>query len=600
MIENSGHLISNDTLIDAVWGGRAVTDGAVGKCIEELRAVFGEEGRQYLRNVRGRGYIFDRDPTERIREVESEEIEIRQVFLEEVNGESDLAAQHIEVQPAGATRFRGRSTTILVIAGILAAAAIVVTYWRFFRQPTAANITSIAVLPLKNESGNSELDYVSDGMTESLINNLSRLPGLSVKARSSVFQYKGKDVDARKVASDLAVQAILSGRFIQHGDDVTLYVSLVEGQTGNQIWGEQFERKLSQLASLEGQTTTDIAQQLNSKLYAADRARLSRGSTENSEAYLAYLKGRYYWNSRSDDYYKSREFFQRAIDIDPTYALGYAGLAHYYGFAAATGMLPPDENWQRSEAAVKKALELDDTRAESYNAIAGVQLYYYRNWTAAEESFKRALQLNPASAEVRNHYARCLMLFGRNEEALAQMQSTLALEPLSVSYSLNAGRLFLFLGQYPSALEQLNNTLELNPKSLAAHDTMGFVYEKMGNEKAAVAEWMKVLSLTNNQELATRLQDTYDRSGFAAVVRMRAEQQLKQLDESVKRGEYAAAAEYAAAYTRMGDKEKALVWLEKAIQEHNRFALEFKINPLYDSLRSDRRFQQLADRVKVS
>jgi len=308
MVEHSGHLISNDTLVDAVWDGRAVTDGAVGKCIEELRVVFGEEGRQYLRNVRGRGYIFECDATAQIRELESEEIDIRRVVVEETNGESDFAAQHIKGQAASASRFSWRSASILMFAGVVAAAAIVAASWRFSGQPTAANIKSIAVLPLKNESGNSDVDYLSDGMTESFINSLSRLPGLSVKARGSVFQYKSKDVDARQVASDLAVQAILTGRLLQRGDDVTLYVSLVDGKTGNQIWGEHYERKLNQLASLERETATDVAEQLSSKLYGADRARLARGSTENSEAYRAYLKGRYYWNTHGG-YLKSREFF---------------------------------------------------------------------------------------------------------------------------------------------------------------------------------------------------------------------------------------------------------------------------------------------------
>jgi len=191
-------------------------------------------------------------------------------------------------------------------------------------------------------------------------------------------------------------------------------------------------------------------------------------------------------------------------------------------------------------------------------------------------------------------------LFGRNDEAIAQMQRTLELEPLSVIYNLNAGKLFFSLGQYSRAVDQLNNTLELDPNSPATHDMLGFVYERMGNEKSAIAEWSKVLSLTGSEELAARLTTTYERAGFAATVRMLAENQLKQIDDKVKRGEYVPAIEYVTAYTRMGDKEKAFKWLEKAIQEHNRFAIEFKINPLYDSLRSDPRFQQLADSVKVN
>ena len=597
LVENDGRLISNDALIEAVWEGRAVTDGAVGKCIEELRSIFGEDGRQYLKNVRGRGYIFDREPQaeiQTIRETHSEEIDMVRVIVEETNGNSDAVIP--EAHPA----LRSHTATLVVLSCVLLA-VLVGGYGLYAARQPSPTITSIAVLPLKNESGNSEVDYLSDGMTESLINSLSRLPGLNVKSRNAVFQYKGKDLDARTIASSLSVQAVLSGRFVQRGDDVTLFVSLVDGKTGNQIWGEQYDRKLDQLASLQRDTAKDIAERLNSKLREADQARLSRGMTENSEAYRTYLKGRYYWNNPGrGGFAKSREYFQKAIDLDPTFSLGYAGLAHYYGFAAAQAMVPPDENWQRSEAAVKKALELDDSRAETYNALSGIQLYYRRDWGAAERSFKRGIELNPASPEVRRHYARCLILFGRNDESVVQIQRTLELEPLSVSYNLDAGRIFFGIGQYPQAVEHLTNTLELDPNVPAAHDVLGSVYEKMGNQKAAIVEWSKVFSVIGSKELATKLISIFEKSGFEAAVRMRGEQRLLQLEERTKRGEYSATSEYVNAYMMIGDKEKAFTWLEKAVQEHTRFALEFKSNPIYDGLRSDPRFQKLADSVIVA
>jgi TolB-like protein/DNA-binding winged helix-turn-helix (wHTH) protein/Tfp pilus assembly protein PilF len=597
LVDNSGRLISKDTLIENVWEGRAVTDGAVGKCIEELRSVFGEEGWQYLQNVRGRGYIFDRNrqpDANTLRETHSEEIDMVRVIVEQSNGDSDASGSRKNLKS------RWRDTTALLAVACVLVFVLIAGYWFYETRRSAKVISSIAVLPLKNESGNSDVDYLSDGMTDSLINRLSRLPGLTIKARSTVFRYKGKDVDARSIASELSVQAVLSGRFVQHGDNVTLYVSLVDGQTGNQLWGDQYERKLDQLPSLERETAEEIAGQLNSKLGPADQRRLANGSTNNSEAYRAYLKGNYYWNNPArGNYVKSLEFFQRAIDIDPTYAIGYAGVAHYYGFAAATGQMPPDENWQRSEAAVKKALELDETKAENHNALSGIQLYYHRDWSAAERSFKRGIELNPASAEVRRHYAKCLILFGRNDEALDQIQRAVELEPLAVSYNLDAARIYFWLRQYPQAIKQLKEVLELEPRSLATHDLLGSVYEKIGDQKAAIAEWAKLLSLVGQDNIAFLLQRTFERSGFDAALRVRGEQTLQSLADRSKQGEYVAPAEYVTAYTMMGDKDNAFVWLEKATQEHTRFAFEFKINPLYDRLRSDPRFQQLADRVKA-
>jgi len=598
LADNDGRLISKDALIDAVWEGRAVTDGAVGKCIEELRSVFGEEGWQYLRNVRGRGYIFDREPQSEfhtVRETHSEEIDMVRVIVEE-NGKSKTAVQH-----DNKTRSGWKTSTSLVAVACVLSCVLGGVYWfSTFRQPSTS-ITSIAVLPLKNETGNAELDYISDGMTESLIGRLSRLPGVTVKSRNAVFQYLGKDKDAHTVASELSVQALLSGRFVQRGNDVTLYVSLVDGRTGNQIWGEQYNRKLDQLASLERETATDIASQLHAKLQQADKERFSRSSTENSEAYLAYLKGRHYWNDpRRFDERKSLEFFQKAIDLDPTFSLGYAGLGHYYGYAAATGRLPPDENWRRSESAIKKALELDDGVAETYNALSGIQLYYQRDWKAAESSLRKGVELNPASGEVRRHYAKCLVLFGRNDEAVTQIERTLALDPLSAPYYLDAGRIFFWLHQYPQAVTHLNNALDLDPDSPAVHDLLGFVYEKMGNENAAIAEWGKLLTLIGNEGSVAKLKSTFEHSGFAGVVRLRGELKLQELEDRVKSGEYVAPGEYVTAYTWLGDKEKSFAWLDKATRERTRFAFEFKINPLYDPLRSDPRFQQMADRVTVA
>jgi len=592
LVNNSGQLISKDKLIESVWNGRAVTDGAVGKCIEDLRVVFGEEGRQYLRNVRGRGYIFDRDET-KFQTTHTEELDVIRMVVEQ---DGDLQST-VRQAPQIRTRLKGVTTAIAASVVLFGAFG---SYWLFARRhATNKNIQSIAVMPLKNDSGNAEVDYLSDGMTESLINSLSRLPGLSVKSRGVVFRYKNKDLEPRQLASQLSVQAILSGRFVQRGDDVTLYVSLVDGKTGNQIWGEQYNRKLDQLASLERETSRDIAERLNSKLKPSDQKQLSHGSTENSEAYRTYLKGRYYWNNPRLGYSKSRDYFQQAIDLDPTYALGYAGLSHYYGFAAANGMSAPDENWQRAESAAKKSLELDDSLAETYNSLSGVQLYYHHDWIAAEASFRKGIELNQASAEVRHHYSRCLLLFGRNEEAQAQMQRVLELEPLSVPYNVNAGKLFYFTRQYQQAVDQFNNTLELEPNSLSAHDWLGFTYEKMGKEKEAIAEWSKILLLLKQEDVASQLRSTYERSGFTAAVKMLAKHQLTELDKTVKNGDYVSAGEYVTVFTRLGDKEKAFAWLEKATLERNRFALEFSTNPLYDSLRSDPRFQQLADRVKI-
>ncbi len=313
------------------------------------------------------------------------------------------------------------------------------------------------------------------------------------------------------------------------------------------------------------------------------------------------MKGLYYWQKGGPgaNFEKSREYFQQSIDLDPGYALGYMGLAHYYGFGAATGFFPPDENWRRSEASVNKAIELDDSLAEAYNVRVGIQLYFRRDWVAAEQSFRRALELNPNSIETHNHYARCLMLFGRNEEAVAEMRKTVDLDPLSLRYNQNLGALLFFVRQYDRAIEQLHKTLELEPNYGPAHEWLGYAYEQKGMQKEAVAEWVTALKLRRQDEYAAKVERAYAASGFDAARRAMAQRDLDETDESAKRGDYVAPSQYAYAYTRLGEKEKALAWIDKAVDVRDRFAIELKTNPIYDSLRDDPRFQASLKRVVV-
>jgi len=465
---------------------------------------------------------------------------------------------------------------------------------------TGTAIQSVAVLPFRNESGNPDVDYLTDGMTDTLINSLSRLPNMIVKSRFSVSRYIDKEIDPAQLGSQLSVQAILSGRLVQHGDSVMLYLSLVDVRNGNQLWGKQYDRSVKDLATLQTDIARDISQQLR-PLTAAERQTLAKAGTANTEAYRAYLKGLYYWSKfPGPGFEKSREYFQQAIDLDPTYAPGYTGLAHYYGFAAASGIFSPNENWPKSEAAVNKALELDDTLAETYNTRVGIELYFHRDWKAAQQSFRHALELNPNSVETHHHYAQCLVLFGRNEEAIAEMKRTLDLEPLSVRYNLNFAILLFRLHQFDQAVDQLHKTLDLEPNFGPAYDWLGNVYEQKGMQKEAVQAWVTALRLRQQNELAANVERAYAASGFDAAVRLLEQDALKDAEDRSKRGQYIAPTEYALAYTRLGQKDKALAWIDKAVDERNRLALQLRIDPLFDKLRAEPGFQESLKRVVVT
>ena len=495
-----------------------------------------------------------------------------------------------------------RHKTAIAISLLVLVSAIVgsVIYFKRNRIDAASSgrIQSLAVLPFKNESGNSDVDYLTDGMTDTLIISLSRLPNMIVKSRFSVARYKENEIDLSQVASQLSVEAVLSGRLKQHGDQVTLYLSLVDARTGNQIWGQQYDRSTKDIAALQSDIARDVSQRLR-PLTAAERQTLAKGGTGNSAAYQAYLKALYYWQKPPPAYLKSREYFQQAIDLDPNYALGYAGMAHYYGFAAARGMVPPDENWAKAEAAVNRALELDDTLAETYNARVGIELYFHRDWVAAEKSFRRGVDLNPNSVEVHHHYALCLVLFGRKEEAIAEMKRTLDIEPLSLRYNLNYATLLFWLHQYDSALDQLHKTLDLEPNFGQAYERIGDVYEQKGMQKEAIQAWVTALGLRRQKELAASVEQTFAAKGYDAAVRVMEQTALKDLEERSKRGEYTTPTEYVLAYIRLGDKDKALAWVDKAVDVHDRFALQLLIDPLYDKLRSDPRFQAALRRIVI-
>jgi TolB-like protein/DNA-binding winged helix-turn-helix (wHTH) protein len=295
LAENRGHLIGKDRLIEEVWKGRAVTDDSLGKCIKELREALGPDARENIRNVHGRGYILERGseaPREReALSTRSEQVEVVRVTIEDHEEISDLPAPRPRTT---ATRSMNSWRIAAIAAGVLVLALAGFAGYRFFSKRAAVrtSIKSIAVLPFKNESGSPDVEYLSEGMTESLINDLSRISSLSVKARSSVFRYRGKEIEPQRVAVELSVQAILNGRVVQRGDDLTLYLSLIDGATGNQIWGERYDRKSENLVALQRDIVRDVLEKLRGRLAAGDEQRVIAQGTNNPEAQRAYLKGR--------------------------------------------------------------------------------------------------------------------------------------------------------------------------------------------------------------------------------------------------------------------------------------------------------------------
>jgi TolB-like protein/Tfp pilus assembly protein PilF len=464
-------------------------------------------------------------------------------------------------------------------------------------RETSVAEKSIAVLPFENLSHDPDNAYFADGIQEEIFTRLSKIADLKVISRTSTRRFKSTPEDLRQIAQQLGVANVLEGSVQKAADQVRVNVQLINAATDRHLWADTYDRKLTDIFAVESEIAKTVADRLQAKLTGAEQRAIASRPTENSEAHQLYLRGRFYWNKvLGPEFDKSRQYYQQAIELDPNYALAYAGLADFYGFALGYGLLPPEEKWAKmAEDMANKALELDPTLGEAYNPLAAAKLYYHRDWPAAERDFRRGFELSPNFAEMHAHYAVCLILFGRKQEAFAEMQRALDLDPLSPRFGFWLGWLYFFARQYDTALEQFRKTLELDPNLPILHEYLGYTYEKKQMQKEAIAEWSKGLRLIGTGEDASLLERTYTESGFDAALRALTQKRLETFKEKTGRGEYVPAREYVVAYMRLGDKEQAFAWLAKACAERNGFSLLIRVNPVLDPLRNDPRFQKLAN-----
>ncbi|MEO8042066.1 MAG: tetratricopeptide repeat protein, partial [Acidobacteriota bacterium] len=354
-------------------------------------------------------------------------------------------------------------------------------------------------------------------------------------------------------------------------------------------WKQTYYKSFANLVVLQHDVSRDVADNLEIKLSGGDEKLLAKNSTQNAEAYQLYLRGRYFWMKfPAKDFEKCRNYYQRAVEKDPSYALAYAGLAEYYGFAAATGLSPPSENWPLSEAAAKKALELDDTLPDAHNAMAGV-LQFSNDRAGAEQQLRSAIELNPNYAEGRNHYAVFLMESDRIEESFVQIRKVLELEPLSVRYNYVLAILLYSTRDFGRAIDQIRKTLELDPENPSLHEFLGGAFEQKGMFKEAILEWSRALRIYEDDQTATLLEGTFSSNGFRPAVQALWRTRLEKLKEESRRGEYVPAMKYVLAYVRLDNNELAIDAVVKAEGERNSLINDFRLDPVYDGLRSEMR-----------
>ncbi len=459
---------------------------------------------------------------------------------------------------------------------------------------TRKSIDSLAVLPLANAGGDPETEYLSDGITETLINSLSRLPDLRVMARSTVFRYKGKDVDPLEAGRELRVRAVLTGRVLQRGDGLVVKAELVDLTDGSQLWGGQYSRKISDIFAVEEEIARQILEALRLKLTGEEKEDLTRRYTESSEAYRLYLKGRFYWNKRnSEGVRRGIEYFSRAVEADPEYALAYAGLADSYDILGLYTVLPPREAFPKAKAAASRALEIDGSLAEARTSLAFARHYYDWDWAEAEREYRRAIELNPGYPTTHCFYADYLTTMGRHAESLAECQRAQELDPLALILAVGTGWAHYFARHYDDAIREIQKAVEMDSTFVPAHWFLGRAYERKGMDREAVEEFRRAVELSAG---ATVMIAALAQAHASFGRRSEAERMIAEL-EALPATKYVSPYYVALIHAALGDPDAAFRRLERAYEERSHGLTFLKVDPQMDSLRPDPRFSDLLRRV---
>lgn len=552
LVQRSGRVVEKDEFMRLIWPEVFVEESNLTQNIFILRKILGEnpEGQQYIETIPKRGYRF-----------------LATVRVSQEQSAEPATQQRIGVNPGTEPE----------------------------AKPDAEKpINSLAVLPLLNESLDPRLDYLSAGILENLVNTLSQLRGLQVMACSTVACYRGQEVHPQEVGRELRVEAVVVGKVLLVEETLIIRLELVDVANGWQLWGEQYDQPFTGILEVQEKIARKILEKLRWKL-SEEPKRLFKPYTDNIEAHLLYLKGRYFLNKRTAEGYKTAiESFQQAINIDAQYALAYSGLADSYILFDFYGLTSPWQTVPIARAAAVKAIEIYDMLAEVHNTMACIKMIYDRDIEGAEREFKRALELNPKYAQAHNGYSHCLLELGRPEASFAESKQALELDPLDLDINLYLGWHYLFIAQYEQAIKQLRRTLEIGPNFYRARLLLGMAYRQKGDIPAAIAEFEK----------ASLLEDTTITPGFLGqsyAVAGRREEALNLLSELLQRARktYVPPFSIALIYTGLGQKDEAFAWLEKAVIEYSHWRGWFKIIPEFDALRADPRYADLARRVRL-
>jgi TolB-like protein/Tfp pilus assembly protein PilF/predicted Ser/Thr protein kinase len=520
---------------------------------------------------------------------------VRKCLAKSPDGRFQTATELRQALEAASTRgISGLKRRGIALAIAVSLLVIVSAGMFIYLRRAKAGIDSIAVLPLENRSNDPDAEYISDGVTESINNSLARLPSLKVTPHSVALHYKGKAMDVQKVGDELGVQTVLTGNVRQRGDDLTINVELDDIRNGKQLWGEQYNRKVADLLAVQGDIAREVSQRLRSQLSVEDQQKLTRGSTNNPEAYRLYLKGKYYTNKLTKEGFDTGiDYFNQAIAVDPNYALAYSGLAFNY-VNQDDWFISPNEVGPKTKDAAKRALAIDESDAGAHVSMGIVTHWFDWNWAAAEKEFKRAIELSPENSDARTYYSWFLAPMGRHDEAIAEARRGQQADPLSGFAAFGVGAAQVFARRWDPAIEQLHHAIEIDPNFWFSHCFLGRAYEQKGKLPEAIAEFQRAVELEkDNAETWSGLGHAYALTGN----RVEAQKILDHLKE-VSAHSWVAPYNIAVIYAGLGEKTQAFALLEQSYKDRSYYLPTYlATDSRIDSLRPDPRFAELRKRV---
>jgi TolB-like protein/DNA-binding winged helix-turn-helix (wHTH) protein/Tfp pilus assembly protein PilF len=597
LLEHSGEVVTREELQKQLWPADTFVDfdHGLNKAINKIRDALGDsaESPRFVETVARRGYRFL--------------AEVKDAGTAPARGPAEIESQpHIAADASDRPDLPGEPSSldrllpafawkISLLALLLLSAALAIWKLHSWNRPSPA-IRSLAVLPFESLSSDASQDYFADGMTDELISDLGQISALRVISRTSVMSYKHARKPLPEIARELNVDAVVEGTVLRSGDQVRITAQLIEASADKHLWSQSYEGELRDTLALQNKVATAIADQIRINLSPREQAALRAVKIVSPEAYESYLKGRYFWNKRTADGLKvALAYFNQAIDEDPKYAQAYSGLADTYGllgdwqYAAMTAK----EALPKAKSAAIKALELDPVLGEAHNSLAFCLDGYDWDWEAADKEFRRAIELNPGYANAHHWYAWHLSLKGRYDEAIAEMRRAESLDPLSLIINADLAEILLLAHFYDESIQQSRKTIEMDPNFALAHHQLGQAYLQKQMYDAAIAELQKAVQLSGGSPTSTA---SLARAFVLSGKRSEAVTLLSELKKRSSPG-YSYASEIAVIYAALGDKDQAMIWLEKGYEE--RFNPGVLLRPGLDPLRSDPRFQDLVRRIGV-